>query len=64
MEATLERKPRATPPVAPIFDGETQAKLTTARPPGAPTTSGGLKALHMLSAYATRARLTVELRNR
>jgi hypothetical protein len=24
----LSRKPRATPPVAPIFDGEKQAKLT------------------------------------
>ena len=28
LEAALERKPRATPAVAPIFDGEKQAKLT------------------------------------
>ena len=28
LEAALSRKPRATPAVAPIFDGEKQAKLT------------------------------------
>jgi hypothetical protein len=28
LEAALTRKPRATPAVAPIFDGERQAKLT------------------------------------
>ena len=28
VEAALSRKPRATPAVAPIFDGEKQAKLT------------------------------------
>jgi hypothetical protein len=28
LEAALNRKPRATPAVAPIFDGEKQAKLT------------------------------------
>jgi len=39
LDAVLTRKKRETPPVAPIFDGEAQAKLTAlacSRPPARP----------------------------